>query len=91
MIVGREDKSQFPPCSEVLIGIEPNERYCPNSKAPTMGISHAHSEFKTIWSSDKAECFERLTAVNYIKVLLEEFRWGDREPFEVKIVPQKGE
>ena len=89
MIVGKEIKDNFPPLREVLVGIEANEKYCPNSKAPTMGTTHACSEFKTVWSIDEAATFERMTAVNYIKVLFEEFRWGDREPFEITIIPKE--
>ena len=67
-----------------LQGIEPNATYCPMSKAPTMGRRHDVSEFKTIWS-DKPVGFERITACNYIRTLLEEFRWECRkqEPFDV--------
>lgn len=90
-IVGRLCGGTYPPVREVVCGIEPNEKFCPNSKAPTMGRSHDHSEFKTVWSAEALFTFERMTAVNYLRVLMEEFRWGDREPFPVMIVPYESE
>jgi hypothetical protein len=32
---------------------------------------------------------EPLTATNYIKCIFEEFRWKDRKPAEIKIIPKE--
>lgn len=69
-----------------LQGIEPNEHYCCSSTAPTMGNRFSYSEYKTIWG-DNPVFFERLTASNYIKIIMEEFRWGDLSHTELKIIP----
>ena len=67
-----------------LSDIEANGNYCPSGTAPTMGNRHCYNEYKTIWGKQKTT-FEPLTAVSNIKVLLEEFRWGSRKPFDFKI------
>ena len=69
-----------------LKDIKPNEKYSKSACAPTMGDRHAHSEFKTMWT-DEPVLFERLTAVNYLKTALEEFRWGDETPKEITLIP----
>lgn len=69
-----------------LQGIEPNEYYSSSAIAPTMGDRHSHSEFKTVWGESR-KSFERLTATNYIRVLLEEFRWQERIPFFFQVEP----
>lgn len=66
--------------------VEPNEKYCASATAPTMGDRHSHSEYRTKWGEEKVS-LERLTAVNYIRILLEEFRWKERIPFFIEIEP----
>ena len=88
-IIGKLCEDERTPVHEVISGIRPNEKYCPNSKAPTMGKNHDHSEFETVWTTDELVTFERMTAINYLRVLMEEFRWGDKEPFPVFILPME--
>lgn len=66
--------------------IEPNKNYCCSGTAPTMGNRYTYSEFKTVWGSEP-KYFERLTLANYIKVLLEEYRWGDKPAMVFRVVP----
>lgn len=70
-----------------LQDIESNEKYCPSSKAPTMGTRHDVSEFKSIWGDDP-HYFEKLTTANYLKVIFEEARWGDIEAKTIEIIPE---
>ena len=65
---------------------EPNEKYCHSATAPTMGARHDHSEYKTVRSNDPVY-FERMTAINHLKVLMEEFRWGDKKPSKIELIP----
>lgn len=74
--------------SEYLQGIEPNEFYNSTVTAPTMGARHTYSEYKTVWGGEP-KAFERLTASSYVKVILEEFRWGDVTPYCFMIEPHK--
>ena len=74
--------------SEYLQGIEPNEFYNSTSTAPTMGARHTYAEYKTIWGREP-KAIERLTASSYIKVIMEEFRWGDSEPYCFMVEPEK--
>ena len=69
-----------------LQGIEPNEKYCWSGTAPTMGNRHTHSEYKTVWGTEQ-KLFEKMTAANYIKTLMEEYRWGDKSPMKFQIIP----
>lgn len=71
--------------SEYLQGIEVNDTYI-----QTMGVCHGFSVFMTVWG-DKPVAFERLTAANYIKVIMEEFRWGDVAPYCVILEPEAAE
>lgn len=73
-----------------LQGIEPNEYYSRTGTAPTMGARHTPAEYKTIWGSE-IKMFEPLTATNYIKCVFEEFRWQDRKPADLKIIPVERE
>ena len=73
-----------------LQGIDANKRYMKDARAPTMGVRHGYSEFKTIWG-DEPKLFEKLTAANYLKTLFEEYRWGEKAPIEIKIIPMEGE
>ena len=68
-------------------GIEPNEKYTKTSTAPTMGTRYAHSDFVTVLSNEIVY-LERLTAINYLRTLMEEFRWGDKEPKKNRIDPK---
>ena len=79
-------KRKIPGSFCYLKDIKPNEKYSKSACAPTMGDRHAHSEFKTMWT-DEPVLFERLTAVNYLKTALEEFRWGDETPKEITLIP----
>lgn len=69
-----------------LQGIEPNENYSYTGTAPTMGNRHTPTEFKTIWENT-VKSFEPLTLSNYIKVLLEEYRWETKLPTPFAIIP----
>lgn len=69
-----------------LQGIEPNENYSYMGIAPTMGNRHTPTEFKTVWKNT-VQTFEPLTLANYIKVLLEEYRWETRLPTPFAILP----
>lgn len=69
-------------------GIEPNEKYAKSSTAPTMGTRYAHSDFVTVLS-DEVVYIERLTAINYLRTLMEEFRWGDKKPSKVDLIPME--
>ena len=65
--------------------IKESPSYVGSATAPTMGARHTFSEFQTVWGAEPV-LFERLTAANCIKVLMEEYRWGDLKPVEFKIV-----
>ena len=71
-----------------VVGIEPNEKYCTSATAPTMGVRHDYSESNTILSCNPAY-FERLTAIGYLRVLMEEFRWGDKKPQKIQLIPKE--
>jgi len=71
-----------------LQGIEANENYSYTGQAPTMGNRHTPTEFKTVWRNT-VKTFEPLTLANYIKVLLEEYRWETRFPTSFAILPMK--
>ena len=68
-------------------GIEQNEKYVKSSTAPTMGTRYAHSDFVTVFSYDVVY-IERLTAINYLRTLMEEFRWGDKKPRKIELIPK---
>ena len=72
--------------SKYLQGIEPNKHYARHGVAPTMGARHCFHEFVSVWGMEP-KMFERLTASNYIKIIFEEFRWDERKPAEIKIIP----
>ncbi len=69
-------------------GIEPNEKYTKSSTAPTMGARYAHSDFVTVFSNE-AVYIERLTAISYLRTLMEEFRWGDKKPHKIELIPKE--
>ena len=69
-----------------LQGVKANEKYCCSVTAPTMGNRYAYSEYKTMWGDDQ-KTFEPLTATGYIKTLLEEYRWGDKNATKFTVVP----
>lgn len=69
-------------------GIEPNEKYAKSSIAPTMGTRYAHSDFVTVLSNEVVY-IERLTAINYLRALMEEFRWGDKKPKKIELIPNE--
>ena len=68
-------------------GIEPNEKYAKSSTAPTIRMRYAHSDFVTVLS-DEVVYIERLTAINYLRTLMEEFRWGDKKPRKIELIPK---
>ena len=72
--------------NQYLQGIEPNEKYNPYACAPMGTNRHLFNEWSTIWGKEPKR-FEHLTLANYIKVLLEEQRWGARTTAEFKIIP----
>lgn len=76
-------------CNRWIQGIEPNSNYVGSGRAPTMGTRYTYSEFKTVWGNEQ-RTFERLTIANYIKVLLEEYRWNELKPMEFKVVAVYG-
>lgn len=65
--------------------VKESPSYTGSATAPTMGARHTFSEFQTEWGTEMV-LFERLTAANCIKVLMEEYRWGDLRPMEFKVV-----
>ena len=69
-------------------GIEPNEKYTKSSTAPTMGTRYTYSDFATVLSNEVVY-IERLTAANYIRTLMEEFRWGDKKPRKIELIPKE--
>lgn len=69
-----------------LQGVEPNALYCRTGKATTMGRLHTASEYKSIWG-DAPKCYEPLTATNYIKIIMEEFRWDGRKENKIQVIP----
>jgi hypothetical protein len=73
--------------TEYLQGIEPNEHYRASATAPTMGNRHSYAEYRTIWGRVPV-AFERMTSANYIKIIMEEFRWGDTKPFMFCVEPE---
>ena len=73
---------------QYIVGTEPNEKYCSSAKAPTMGARYDHSEYKTVLSYEPAH-FERLTAIGYLRVLMEEFRWGDKKTHKIELIPKE--
>lgn len=68
-----------------LNNIEANEHYSASGTAPTMGVRHSFCEYKTIWGKEP-KYFEYLTLSNYIKILLEENRWGTRNIKDFKVI-----
>lgn len=66
--------------------IQESPSYVGSATAPTMGNRHTYSEYQTVWGKEQVT-FERLTAINCIKVLQEEYRWGDLKPMEFKVIP----
>lgn len=76
-------------CGEKYVKwIEPNEKYTKSSTSPTMGTRYAHSDFVTVLS-DEVVYIERLTAINYLRTLMEEFRWCDKKPCKVELIPKE--
>ena len=71
-----------------LQSVEPNADYTASGRAPTMGPRHIPAEYKSVWGN-VVKKFEPLTAANYIKIVFEEFRWGDRRPANIKIIPSE--
>lgn len=69
-----------------LQGIEPNKYYSRTGTAPTMGARHCFHEYETIWGSE-FKTTEPLTTISYLKVLFEEYRWEEREPIKIEIIP----
>ena len=53
-----------------------------------MGNKHTPAEYKSLWSTEP-KAYEPLTAMNYIKIILEEFRWKDRKPQDIKLIPKE--
>ena len=69
-----------------LQGIEPNKYYSRTGTAPTMGARHCFHEYETTWRKE-FKITEPLTTINYLKVLFEEYRWEEKEPIEIEIIP----
>lgn len=70
-------------------GIEANEKYNRSGTAPTMGTRYSYSEFKSIWGND-IKLIEPLTVASYLKVLLEEHRWNEKELEKIEVIPYYG-
>ena len=66
--------------------VDANERYCSSGRAPTMGAKHSWSEYKTIWGDDP-RAIEPLSAISYLRTLLEEYRWEEKKPIKIEIIP----
>lgn len=71
---------------QYLQGIKPNEHYSRTGTAPTMGARHCFHEYETLWGND-FKVTEPLTTVSYLKVLFEEFRWGEKKPMPINLIP----
>ena len=69
-----------------LQGTEPNPDYQRYSMAPTMGNRHTYNEYRTVWGKEY-KTFERMTIQGYIKVLMEEYRWGAKVAMDFKVIP----
>lgn len=63
-----------------------NERYNPYAASPTMGRCHTHAEYRTVWGKEQVT-FERLTAAEYVKILMEEYRWEDKTAVDFRVIP----
>lgn len=72
--------------NKYMQGIEPNENYCRSGTAPTMGTRFSCSEFKSVLG-DEIKPIEPLTVANYLKILLEEYRWNERNVDKIEIIP----
>lgn len=51
-----------------------------------MGARHCFHEYETIWG-DGFKTTEPLTTASYLKVLFEEYRWEEKEPEKIEIIP----
>ena len=51
-----------------------------------MGTRHCFHEYETIWGNE-FKTTEPLTTISYLKVLFEEYRWEEKEPIEIEIMP----
>ena len=69
-----------------LQDVTANEYYNPYAVSPTMGRPHAHAEYRTVWGKERT-AFERLTAAEYIKILMEEYRWEDKSAMDFRVIP----
>lgn len=69
-----------------LQSVEPNKHYQPNAISPTMGRCHTNAEYRTVWGKEQA-AFERLTAAEYMKILMEEYRWEDKDVMDFRVIP----
>ena len=68
--------------------VEANDKYCSSGVAPTMGVRHSWSEYKTVWG-DKPKAIEPWTAISYLRTLLEEYRYEELTAFTIEITPCK--
>ncbi|MBR3043966.1 MAG: hypothetical protein IKH27_11540 [Oscillospiraceae bacterium] len=66
--------------------IEPTENYVSSGKAPIMGRRYSIADFRSVWGSDPVG-FEMLTANSYISCIMQEFRWEDRKPVSIQLIP----
>lgn len=73
-----------------LQSVEANNRYPKSATAPTMGTRYTYSDFRTVWG-EKARLFEYHTASGHINVIFQEFRWKDRKPDSIRIIPVETE
>lgn len=67
-----------------LQSVEPNENYCNSATAPTMGVRHSFSEYRTVWGKE-LKIFEPITAINYLKIVCEQYRWQELSASSLKI------
>ncbi len=67
-----------------LQGVEPNENYCKSAMAPTMGARHSFCEYKAVWGKE-LKIFEPITAINYLKIVFEQYRWRRLSASSLKI------
>ena len=66
--------------------VEANESYCASGVAPTMGVRHSWSEYKTVWGNEPKN-IEPLSVTSYMRILLEEYRWEEKKPTKIEIIP----
>ena len=73
--------------SKYMQGVKPNQFYSYGAAAPTMGNRHSYTEYESVWGEDP-QWFERMTTSNYMKIIMEEYRWGELLAMDLKLIPK---